>query len=121
MTRTGRNTAIRELGLERMTALPTPADFRPPPTADDRARWAEADAVARPRRLARLRARFEAAGIDAYLGLRREHMRYITGFILAEGEEKVAGTSGHFLVTGDAVHVLADTRYAIQAAREAPD
>ena len=104
-----------------MTALPTPGDFRTPPTPDDRERWAESDDAARPRRLARLRARFEAAGIDAYLGLRREHMRYLTGFTLADGEEKVAGTSGHFLVAGDDVVVLADTRYAIQASREAPE
>jgi Xaa-Pro aminopeptidase len=104
-----------------VTALPTPADFRAPPTAADHARWSEADGAARPHRLARLRARFEAAGIDAYFGLRREHMRYLTGFTLADGEEKVAGTSGQFLVSGDEVLVLADTRYTIQAGREAPD
>ena len=103
-----------------MTPLPTPADFRTPPTTSDRIRWAEADAAARPVRLARLRAHLEAAGIDAYLGLRREHMRYLTGFTLADGEEKVAGTSGHFLVSGTEVVLLADTRYAIQARREAP-
>ena len=40
------------------------------------------------------------AGIDAYFGMRREHMRYLTGFTLADGEEKVAGTSGQFLVGG---------------------
>jgi Xaa-Pro aminopeptidase len=104
-----------------VTPLPTPADFRAPPTAADHARWSEADGAARPHRLARLRARFEAAGIDAYFGLRREHMRYLTGFTLADGEEKVAGTSGQFLVSGDEVLVLADTRYTIQAGREAPD
>ena len=49
------------------------------------------------------RARFEAAGIDAYFGVRREHMRYLTGFALADGEEKVAGNSGQFLVGGDEV------------------
>ena len=48
-------------------------------------------------------------------------MRYLTGFTLADGEEKVAGTSGQFLVAGDEVVVLADTRYAIQARREAPE
>jgi Xaa-Pro aminopeptidase len=104
-----------------VTALPTPADFRAPPTAADHARWSEADGAARPHRLARLRARFESAGIEAYFGLRREHMRYLTGFTLADGEEKVAGTSGQFLVSGDEVLVLADTRYTIQAGREAPD
>ena len=100
--------------------LPEPADFSPPPTPADRARWAAADAAARPARLARLRARFDGAGIDAYFGLRREHMRYLTGFTLGEGEEKVAGNSGQFLVSADGVVVVADSRYAIQAARESP-
>jgi Xaa-Pro aminopeptidase len=102
-----------------MTALPTPADFAAPPAEDDRRRWAEADAAARPTRVARVRTRLEAAGLDAYFGLRREHMRYLTGFTLADGEEKVAGVSGHFLISGSDVVVLADSRYAIQARREA--
>ena len=84
-------------------------------------RWAEADRAARPYRLARLRARFDGAGVDAYFGVRPEHTRYLTGFALADGEEKVAGNSGQFLVSGGEVTVLADTRYAIQARREAPD
>ncbi len=99
---------------------PEPADFAPPPSAADRTRWAESDAAARPARVERLRARFGGPGIDAYFGLRREHMRYLTGFTLADGEEKVAGTSGQFLVAADEVVVLADSRYAIQARREAP-
>jgi Xaa-Pro aminopeptidase len=98
--------------------LPSPADFAPPPSASDLSRWDEADRAARPARLARLRARFDAAGIDAYFGLRREHMRYLTGFTLADGEEKVAGTSGQFLVGRDDLVVLADSRYTIQARRE---
>jgi len=101
--------------------LPSPADFAPPPKAADLARWAEADRAARPARLARLRARFEAAGIDAYFGLRREHMRYLTGFTLGDGEEKVAGTSGLFLIGREDVIVLADSRYTIQAAEQSPD
>ena len=101
--------------------LPEPADFPSPLSAADRTRWSDADDAARPVRIARLRARFEAAGIDAYFGTRREHMRYLTGFTLADGEEKVAGTSGQFLVGVDDVVVLADSRYAIQARREAPD
>jgi Xaa-Pro aminopeptidase/Xaa-Pro dipeptidase len=100
--------------------LPEPADFAPPPSPADLDRWSEADRAARPDRLARLRARFAEAGIDAYFGLRREHMRYLTGFALADGEEKVAGHSGQFLVGGDEVVVLADSRYTIQARREAP-
>src|SRR6476620_2729000 len=104
-----------------MSPLPQPADFAAPPNDADRARWTEADQAARPARIDRLRARFETPGIDAYFGMRREHMRYLTGFALADGEEKVAGTSGHFLVSADAVVLLADSRYAIQAKREAPD
>ncbi|HZC31707.1 MAG TPA: Xaa-Pro peptidase family protein [Candidatus Bathyarchaeia archaeon] len=101
--------------------LPTPADFGPPPTPADHARWVEADRAARPARLERLRARFEGAGIEAYFGLRPEHARYLTGLILGDGEEKVAGTSGQFLVGREELVVLADSRYAIQARREVTD
>ncbi len=48
-------------------------------------------------------------------------MRYLTGFTLADGEEKVAGVSGQFVVGDDDVAILADSRYAIQAAREATE
>lgn len=102
-------------------AWPAPADFADPPGRDQLSAWAEADRAARPGRLGRLRDRLVEAGVDAYFGVRREHMRYLTGFSLAEGEEKSAGTSGQFLVTGDEVVVLADSRYAIQARREASE
>ncbi len=100
---------------------PSATDFGVAPTPSELAAWDEADRTARPVRLARLRSRFADAGIDAYFGLRREHMRYLTGFALADGEEKVAGNSGQFLVGGDEIVVLADSRYTIQARREAPD
>ena len=48
-------------------------------------------------------------------------MRYLTGLTLADGEEKTAGTSGQFLVGGEEVVLLADSRYTIQARREAPE
>ena len=98
--------------------LPTATDFAAPPTKRDHARWLEADRAARPIRLARLRERFAGAGIDAYFGLRREHMRYLTGFTLGEGEEKLAGDSGRFLVGAEEVVVLADSRYTIPAPAE---
>jgi Xaa-Pro aminopeptidase/Xaa-Pro dipeptidase len=101
--------------------MPVPADFAPAPTSARLAAWEAADRVSRPARLDRLRARFAAAGVDAYFGVRREHMRYLTGFTLAEGEEKVAGSSGQFLVGVGEVAVLADSRYTIQVHREAPD
>ena len=103
-----------------VAGLPVPADFAAPPTAADRERWDEADAAARPGRLDRLRARFGDLGVDAYFGVRRENSRYLSGFILDDGEEKVAGHSGQFLVGGAQLVLLADTRYAIQAARQAP-
>ena len=105
----------------RSGSWPAPADFAAAPTPLDRSRWEEADRAARPDRLARLRARFDEAGVDAYFGVRREHMRYLTGFTLGDGEEKVAGNSGQFVVGVDDVAVLADSRYTIQARREAPD
>src|SRR3972149_597056 len=64
---------------------------------------------------------FSSVWLDGYFGVRRENTRYLTGFALAGGEEKVAGTSGWFLVTPDEVVVLADSRYAEQAAEECPD
>ena len=99
--------------------LPHPADFPAPPNAPDRIRWAAADAAARPARLARLRARLAADGVDAYFGIRPEHMRYLTGFALDDGEDRVAGNSGRFVVSGDEVVVLADSRYRLQARAQA--
>jgi Xaa-Pro aminopeptidase len=104
-----------------VTTLPTPADFAGPPTERQRAGWDASDRAARPGRLERLRARFAEAGVDAYFGVRREHMRYLTGFTLAEGEERSAGYSGQFLVGAEEVIVLVDSRYTIQARREAPE
>ena len=100
--------------------LPHPADFPAPPSDADRARWGAADAAARPERLARLRARLAAEGVDAYFGIASEHMRYLTGFALDDGEDRVAGNSGRFLVSGDEVIVLADSRYRLQAVAQAP-
>ncbi len=103
-----------------MTDLPLASRTPGAPTADDLARWARADEEARPARLARLRDRLVAAGVDAYFGVSRENTRYLTGFALAEGEEKVAGDSGRFLVGADEVIVLADSRYREQAEDECP-
>jgi Xaa-Pro aminopeptidase len=104
-----------------VTSVPVhPADFAPPPTAADRVRWAEADRVARSARLVRLRERFAEAGVDAYYAARPEHIRYLTGFALDDGEEKNAGVSGQTLVGLEDVIVFADSRYTIQAVRQAP-
>jgi Xaa-Pro aminopeptidase len=92
-----------------------------PPTAADIERWRAADRAARPQRLGRLRKRMVAEDVDAYFGVRRENSRYLTGMELADGEEKVAGNSGQFVVSTDEVVVLADSRYTLQAAEECPD
>ncbi|MHB8892031.1 MAG: M24 family metallopeptidase [Candidatus Limnocylindrales bacterium] len=105
-----------------MTApLPVPSDFPPPPDAPTHLRWLEADRDHRPARLARLRERMAAEGVEAYFGVKREHMRWLTGFTLADGEEKVAGHSGQFLVGMGRVTLVTDSRYTVQARREAPD
>jgi Xaa-Pro aminopeptidase/Xaa-Pro dipeptidase len=99
-----------------------PADqFAPPPTTEDRARWSAADRSARPVRIARLRERLAQEGLDAYFGTRPEHSRYLTGLVLRAGEDRVAGSSGWFLVGASEVVVLADSRYRIQAERETSD
>jgi Xaa-Pro aminopeptidase len=98
---------------------PHPADFPAGPIPGDFVRWAEADAAARPKRLERLRRRLTEQGIDAYFGSRPEHMRYLTGFTLRDGEDRLAGHSGRFLVSGDEVVVLADSRYRLQAQGQA--
>jgi len=107
------------VNLRQADRLPVPADFAGPPTDADRARWEEADRTARPRRLARLRERLDRDGIDAYYGVRHEHMRYLTGFALRDGEDGAA--SGQFIVGRDEVVLFADSRYTIQARRQAPE
>lgn len=101
--------------------VPVPADFAQPPDAATRARWRDAERTHRPGRLQRLRERMAAEGVDAYFGVKPEHMCWLTGFTLAAGEDKVAGHSGQFLVGPDDVVLVTDSRYTIQARREAPD
>ena len=91
------------------------------PGPGDAGRWSQLDRSARPARLARFRARLEREGVDAYFGVRRENTRYLTGFALGDGEEKVAGVSGQFFVSADEAVVLADSRYRLQAEAECPD
>ena len=107
--------------VAQLTALPVAADFAPPPDRATRERWREADRAARPARLARLRERMRAEGVDAYFGVRLENSRYLTGFASDDAESVASGGSGSFLVSGDGLALLADSRYTIQATREAPD
>jgi Xaa-Pro aminopeptidase len=90
------------------------------PSREDRERWGAADREARPRRLEHLRKQLAEAGLDAYLGVRPENSRYLTGFAMADGEERVAGSSGRFLVSADESVVLADSRYRLQAREQCP-
>lgn len=116
--RLGLDTELQELRPDRW---PQPADFAAPPSAAQRAAWAEADREARPHRLAALRERMAAEGVDGYFGVRWEHMRYLTGLPFDESEVTGSGDSGKFLVGLDEVWVLADSRYTIAVKREAPD
>ncbi|MCI0585051.1 MAG: Xaa-Pro peptidase family protein [Chloroflexi bacterium] len=100
---------------------PQPADFAAPPTRADRERWVESDRAARPARLAALRERMAAEGVDGYFGARWEHMRYLTGLPFDEGEVVGAGDSGKFLVSATESVVLADSRYTIAVRRHAPE
>lgn len=90
------------------------------PSREDRERWREADRAARPLRVGHLRERLAEASLDAYLGVRPENSRYLTGFAMADGEERVAGSSGRFLVSADETVVLADPRYRLQALEQCP-
>ena len=116
--RLGFGTELREL---RPDKWPHPADFAAPPSAAQRTAWAEADREARPQRLARLRERMAAEGVDGYFGVRWEHMRYLTGLPFDESEVTGSGDSGKFLVGADHVWVIADSRYTIAVKREAPE
>lgn len=107
--------------IDVVRGLPHPADFQAPPGTADRVRWAEADRAARPQRLAQLRETLAVNGVDAYFGVRSENARYLTGFVLDDGEDRVAGNSGRFLISSDDVVVLADSRYRLQAAAQAPE
>jgi len=109
---------LREL---RPDQWPHPADFAAPPSATQRAAWVEADRSARPGRLAKLRERMAAEGVDGYFGVRWEHMRYLTGLPFDESEVTGSGDTGKFLVGADQVWVIADSRYTIAVKREAPE
>jgi Xaa-Pro aminopeptidase len=91
------------------------------PTASDSKRWREADVVARATRLETLRATLAAQELDAYFGLKPENGRYLTGFVLGDGEDKVCGASGRFFVSANETVVVADSRYRLQAIEQCPD
>ena len=106
--------------MSELARLPRPEDFAPPPTATDRRRWEEADLAALPKRLAALRARMEGGGVDALLLTSHADARYFTGMRFGPNEEPTAGSSGWVLVAPERLGMLADSRYTVQARREAP-
>ena len=91
------------------------------PSGADLGRWQRADREARSRRLERLRISLDAQRLDAYFGVGSENARYLTGFVLGDGEEKVCGSSGRFVISADESIVVADSRYRLQAMEECPD
>ncbi len=102
------------------TALPLAEEFAPAPTGHDLERWRAADHAARPGRLTALRARAAEERLDALLLTSHADARYFSGMEFGPNEEPVAGSSGWLLVSGDDLAVLVDSRYTVQARREAP-
>ena len=58
--------------------------------------------------------------LDALLLTSHADARYFSGMEFGPNEEPVAGSSGWLLVSGDDLAVLVDSRYTVQARREAP-
>ena len=106
--------------MSELARLPRPDDFAPSPTAADHRRWEEADVAALPKRLAALRARMAEEGVDALLLTSHADARYFTGMRFGPNEEPTAGSSGWVMVGPDRLGILVDSRYAVQARREAP-
>ena len=80
--------------VARVDRPPRPDDFAAPPTGPTGA--AGRRPIAPPARSVS-RACASASrrpGVDAYFGVRPEHTRYLTGFVLGDGEEKVSGVVG---------------------------
>lgn len=98
---------------------PVPSDFAAPPSQADLQRWSDADAAARPARIAALRARARAEGLDALLLTSHADARYFSGICFGPNEEPTAGVSGWTLISADAFAICADSRYTVQARREA--
>ena len=102
------------------TTLPSAEEFAAAPSRRDLERWRAADQAARPQRLAQLRVRAAAEGLDALLLTAHADARYFAGMEFGPNEEPVAGSSGWLLITADECAVLVDSRYSVQARREAP-
>jgi Xaa-Pro aminopeptidase len=69
------------------------------------------------KRLASVRERMRAAGIDALLVSNPENRQYITGFY---GHDDGQDSAGRVLITQDRIALMTDMRYSEQAHEEAP-
>ena len=69
-------------------------------------------------RLATVRERMHAAGIDALLVSNPENRYYVTGFA---GHDDGQDSAGRVLITAEHIVLLTDSRYSEQAREEAPD
>jgi Xaa-Pro aminopeptidase len=71
------------------------------------------------RRIRQLRANLPAAGVEALLVLVAENRRYLSGFT---GEDtQFDESAGALIITSDQLLLATDSRYELQARREAPD
>lgn len=100
--------------------LPQPGDFAAPPGPADLQRWSDADAAQRPVRLGALRTRARSEGVDGVLLTSHADARYFSGICFGPNEEPTAGVSGWLLISSDSCAIFADSRYTVQARREAP-
>jgi Xaa-Pro aminopeptidase len=71
-------------------------------------------------RLGRVQTLLDALDLDAILVSRNAAKRWLSGFVIARGDEATSGFSGTLLVTRDRRLLLTDARYLEQAGAEAP-
>jgi Xaa-Pro aminopeptidase len=72
-------------------------------------------------RLARVRSLLADLGLDAILVSRNAAKRWLSGFVIARGDEATSGYSGTLLVTRNHQLLLTDARYLEQAHDQASD
>jgi len=68
-------------------------------------------------RLSALRSRLDRLGVDTIWIIQPENRRYLSGFTAADGQRNES--SGSLFITGDHAILLTDSRYTIQAEKEA--
>jgi Xaa-Pro aminopeptidase len=68
-------------------------------------------------RLSALRSRLDSLGVDTIWIIQPENRRYLSGFTAADGQRNES--SGSLFMTGDHAILLTDSRYTIQAEKEA--